>query len=723
MLGEKVNHVAAADLAYDFNGTYVALSLSRDGRYVLFASTSADLVAGDTNNLSDVFVKDTQTGTIVRASVDANGGQLNQQWGYAALLSDDHSVIFDSAVGNLVPNDPAININTPHVSAGLLSARNGTDVFVKNLQTGAIRIVSTNANGVLGNDASYNASVSADGNVVAFESLANNLVANDSNFTSDIFVKNLITGAVVNASTSSDGMAANSYSTAGKLSADGRFVAFNTYADNLVAGDTNVQTDVFRKDLVTGELVRVSLHIDGRQSNDSSSVESISADGRYISFQTYDRGFYPGRSEAFSSVFVKDMQTGALLRVSENEFGGDGDGFSHGSTLSWDGRYVTFTSDATNLVSGLNHRGNLTYIKDLQSGAIACLSQDGDTTYPYPDGSGITLSADGGSAAFGTWMRFDTGLPQDYASRLFHTKIVLDNLAHYGNGGDDIVSGFGDFDVVRGGPGNDRYSGNSDFIVELPNQGNDTVEIWKSFSLPPNVENIEATPNVLNALIETGNELNNRLVGGSYADTLLGQAGNDILTGNEGNDLIDGGAGFDTAVYKGHRDYFSLQKTANGVTLTDNIYGQGTDTLSNIERIKFVDAGIAFDIDGNAGQAYRIYQAAFDRAPDKGGLGFWISTMDGGASLADVAGGFMQSAEFANLYGNNPANADLVTKFYNNVLHRAPDSGGYQYWLSALDQHVLTPAQVLGSFAESAENKAALVGVTANGIEYTLFGQ
>lgn len=722
MLGEKVNHVAAADLAYDFNGTYLALSLSRDGRYVLFASASTDLVAGDTNNLTDVFVKDTQTGTIVRASVDANGGQLNQQWGYAALLSDGHSVIFDSVTANLVPGDPALDINSPHVSVGILSPFKGTDVFVKNLQTGAIRILSTNASGAPGNDASYSASISADGNVVAFESLANNLVAIDTNVVADIFVKNLVTGTIVNASTSSSGVAANLFSTSARLSADGRYVAFKSYADNLVAGDTNGQPDVFRKDLVTGELVRVSMHLDGTQSLDISNVESISADGRYISFQTYDRGFYPGRSEAFSSIYVKDMQTGALLRVSENKFGGDGDGFSHGSTLSWDGRYVTFTSDATNLVSGLNHKGNLTYIKDLQSGAIACLSQDGDLTYPYPDGSGITLSADGGSAAFGTWMRFDTGLPHDYASRLFHTKTGLDNLVHYGNGGDDIVSGFGDFDVVRGGAGNDRYSSNSDFIVELPNQGNDTVEIWKSFSLPPNVENIEATPNVLNALTETGNELNNRLTGGRYADTLLGQAGNDILTGNEGNDVIDGGSGFDTAVYSGNRLGFAVQKTAAGVSVIDNAYGFGTDTLSNIERIKFADAGIAFDIDGNAGQAYRIYQAAFDRAPDKGGLGFWISTMDGGASLADVAGGFMHSAEFSALYGNNPGNADLVTKFYSNVLHRAPDSGGYQYWLNALDQHILTPAQVLASFAESTENKAALVGVTANGIEYTLFG-
>jgi hypothetical protein len=96
--------------------------------------------------------------------------------------------------------------------------------------------------------------------------------------------------------------------------------------------------------------------------------------------------------------------------------------------------------------------------------------------------------------------------------------------------------------------------------------------------------------------------------------------------------------------------------------------------------------------------------------------------MDHGMSLNDVAQGFVQSAEFKKLYGNNPTNADIVDKFYANVLHRAPDQAGADYWTKLLDKHVLTNADVLASFSESAENQAALVGVTQNGIEYTPYG-
>ncbi|MFL6632323.1 MAG: DUF4214 domain-containing protein, partial [Massilia sp.] len=121
-------------------------------------------------------------------------------------------------------------------------------------------------------------------------------------------------------------------------------------------------------------------------------------------------------------------------------------------------------------------------------------------------------------------------------------------------------------------------------------------------------------------------------------------------------------------------------------------------------------------------QAFRIYQAAFNRAADKVGLGYWISALDHGMALLDVANGFVASAEFKALYGNNPTNADVVARFYANVLHRTPDQAGADYWTRLLDQHMLTKADVLMSFSESPENQAALVGVTQNGIDYTPYG-
>lgn len=130
----------------------------------------------------------------------------------------------------------------------------------------------------------------------------------------------------------------------------------------------------------------------------------------------------------------------------------------------------------------------------------------------------------------------------------------------------------------------------------------------------------------------------------------------------------------------------------------------------SIERVHLLDETIAFDIDGAAGQAFRIYQAAFNRTPDKAGLGFWINSMDHGASLNEVARGFVNSAEFSALYGSNPANADIVTRVYTNVLHRAPDAGGAAFWTDVLNGHRATVPEVLAQFSESPENKAALVG-------------
>jgi Ca2+-binding RTX toxin-like protein len=205
-------------------------------------------------------------------------------------------------------------------------------------------------------------------------------------------------------------------------------------------------------------------------------------------------------------------------------------------------------------------------------------------------------------------------------------------------------------------------------------------------------------------------------------DTLTGGAGNDTFDGGAGNDTLDGAAGANTALYHGAAANYTVTKTATGFTVADKTGAEGTDLLKNVQRLQFADKAIAFDVDGHGGQAFRLFQAAFDRAPDKGGEGYWMGALDHGVTLLDVANGFVQSAEFKHLYGDNPTHADIVDKFYANVLHRAPDQAGADYWTKLLDQHVLTTADVLMSFSESPENQAALVGVTQNGFEYTPYG-
>jgi serralysin len=204
-------------------------------------------------------------------------------------------------------------------------------------------------------------------------------------------------------------------------------------------------------------------------------------------------------------------------------------------------------------------------------------------------------------------------------------------------------------------------------------------------------------------------------VGGSGNDTLIGNSSNNNFKGGTGNDSIDGSDGIDTASYSGVRAAYKLIKSATSLQVSSTL--EGNDTLANIERLQFTNVVIALDINANAGQAYRIYQAAFNRTPDNAGLKYWIGIMDSGVSLSTVSSAFIASAEFQKLYGPNPSNAQFVTKLYDNVLNRAPDTGGYNYWVGLLNTGGIDKISTLVNFSESNENQAGVIGVIQNGIE------
>lgn len=206
------------------------------------------------------------------------------------------------------------------------------------------------------------------------------------------------------------------------------------------------------------------------------------------------------------------------------------------------------------------------------------------------------------------------------------------------------------------------------------------------------------------------------LMGTWEDDVLTGTSGGDVLEGAGGEDSLDGGAGLDWAIVAGLRANFQI-KASNGAYLVGS--GAATDSrLAGIERLLFDDATVALDIDGTGGQAYRLYRAAFDRTPDQEGLGFWIRALDNGQSLTGAAAEFIGSKEFATLYGSNdPANDLFVKLLYQNVLHRAPDQSGLNFWVDGLNNGA-SKAEVLMGFSESAENKAALIGTIGNGFVY-----
>ncbi len=215
--------------------------------------------------------------------------------------------------------------------------------------------------------------------------------------------------------------------------------------------------------------------------------------------------------------------------------------------------------------------------------------------------------------------------------------------------------------------------------------------------------------------------------GDALADQLEGGAGDDVLEGRGGNDLLHGGEGIDTAVFGGARAQYALQP------LHDlNLYvadlrggaGDGKDWLIDVERLVFADGALALDTGANdiAGQAYRIYRAAFDRTPDEAGLGYWIAAMDGGMGFADVAAHFVGSQEFIALYGAAPSNSDIVTRMYRNILDRDPEQAGFDFWVDVLDRKLVNLPSLLAEFSESNENRTAVAEIIAQGVAYQPFG-
>lgn len=208
---------------------------------------------------------------------------------------------------------------------------------------------------------------------------------------------------------------------------------------------------------------------------------------------------------------------------------------------------------------------------------------------------------------------------------------------------------------------------------------------------------------------------NNHVYSANFGgEELLGSAGNDTFIPRDGRNVFDGAGGMDVARFAGARADYSVTGGAGGVTITG---AAGTVAMTNIERAVFGDVSVAFDADGPAGQAYRLYQAAFDRKPDAAGFGFWLTQMERGARLQTVAGSLASSPEFLSLVGPAASGAQFVTAMYANVLHRIPDNDGMAFWLSILDRGVAR-GDVLASFGESPENQAQVIGAIQAGMEY-----
>jgi Tol biopolymer transport system component len=319
------------------NDESYAPSISADGRFVAFVSYADNLVAGDFNVSADVFVRDRRTGTTVRVSGGVGRSEADSNSLFAAISADGRFVVFVSHADNLVPGD----------------TNDRADVFVIDGRTGRTERVSVARSGAQGNkDSLFPIAISAGGRFVAFPSDASNLVPGDTNGVADVFVRDRRTGRTERVSVGQGGAQGNDISFAQAISADGRFVAFYSYARNLVPNDTNQSPDVFVRDRRTRTTERVSVARNGAQANDASYFAAISADGRYVTFHSPAANLVPGDTNGAGDVFVRDRRTRRTERVSVARNGAQANGSSVYSAISADGRFVAFASDASNLVPG-----------------------------------------------------------------------------------------------------------------------------------------------------------------------------------------------------------------------------------------------------------------------------------------------------------------------------------------------------------------------------------
>lgn len=273
-----------------------------------------------------------------RVSVSSAGGQGSRDSEWARISADGRFVAFASQASNLVATD-----------------RNGVaDVFVRDRNSGRTSRVSVSSRGVEANGESFAPDVSADGRFVSFGSYASNLVPRDTNHEADVFVHDRTTGRTTRVSVSSDEEQANAPSFEQDISPDGGFIAFASAASNLTReDDTNGEEDIFVRELSTGTTVRVSVGPGGEQANDPCYSPVISSGGRFVAFQSIASNLNAkGDTNESSDVFVRDRSAGVTSRVSVTFKGGQANWDSFDPAISPDGRFVAFSSFASNLNAG-----------------------------------------------------------------------------------------------------------------------------------------------------------------------------------------------------------------------------------------------------------------------------------------------------------------------------------------------------------------------------------
>ncbi len=313
------------------NGDSYNPSVSDDGRYITYQSSADNLVEGDTNGYQDIFVYDRLNDTTTRVNVLLDGTQTNRQSHDGRISGDGRYIVF-ADTGNTLSD---------------MSDYGSDKLYVYDQQTAELTYLNVALDDTQKNYGYGNPAISGDGRYVIFNSLASNLVADDTNEMADIFVYDRQTGLTQRVNVASDGTQANYHAYDPNISSDGRYVTFYSSADNLVDADTNGQADIFMHDMFTGDTTRISTATDGTQANGSSDSAVFSPDGQYVIYRSMARNLVDGDTNGKSDIFIYDLAQGTTQRLILDQ---QGNHHSYNPVISHGGQVIVFNSLASNLV-------------------------------------------------------------------------------------------------------------------------------------------------------------------------------------------------------------------------------------------------------------------------------------------------------------------------------------------------------------------------------------
>lgn len=526
----------AAGDGHGGDGNSLNPSISADGRYVAFASRARNLAPGASGRQLEVYVRDlaAKTTTLVSRANGVNGAAADGDSADPTISADGRFVAFRSFAENLSPEDVAAN-----------------DVFVRDLATGTTTLVSRASGpaGAAADGESSEPAISADGRHVAFVSQANNLSPEDAHGnTDDIFVRDLETGVteLISRASGPTGAAGSDVSFEPSISGDGRYVAFYSRAP-LTADDfdePDFPGDIFFRDRAasTTTLVSRATGVAGKPSDVESQAPAISADGLHVAFESDAK--LTGQKGYGRNVFVRDLAaaTTKLVTVGEKQMAGNP---QRNPSISADGRYIAFQTGGNGLTAVDAANRVDVFVRDMQRGLTIDASRASGTLGVPGDGPSFdpSISADGSFVAFDSRATNLSGSDQDGFSDVFRRQPVyakeqpLPKCAGrtatiIGTGGKDTLTGTKRSDVILGLGGDDRIRGLT---------GADTI------CAGPGRDVVDAGPNGGHggADLVLGGPGADHLTLGPELGTLKGQGGNDLLIGSKGGDALYGGAGDD----------------------------------------------------------------------------------------------------------------------------------------------------------------------------------